>query len=81
MHFKHEMINKNPRKLRIKWNFELTVFKLTGPDLYPVNYRRQMKLQKGNVFTGMCLFTGGMPGPRSLPVGMGMPGPRSLLEG
>ena len=37
MHFKHEMIGflaKYSQKLRIKWNFELTVFELTVPDLY-----------------------------------------------
>ena len=31
VHFKHEMIGK---KLWIKWNFELTVFELSVPDLY-----------------------------------------------
>ena len=37
MHFKHEIdrnLAKNWKKLRIKWNFELTVFELTVPDLY-----------------------------------------------
>ena len=40
MHFKHEMIGKwkekISQKLRIKWNFELTVFELTVPDLYGI---------------------------------------------
>ena len=37
MHFKHEMIEiwtNILKKLRIKWNFELTMFELTVPDLY-----------------------------------------------
>ena len=37
MHFKHEMIGiwqKISKKLQIKWNFELTVFELSIPDLY-----------------------------------------------
>ena len=29
-------------------------------------YRPQTNFGQGNVFTGVCLFTGGMPGPRSL---------------
>ena len=40
MHFKHEMIGKRgekiSQKLRIKWNFELTMFELTVPDLYGI---------------------------------------------
>ena len=42
VHFKHEMIGFLPKfskKLRIKWNFELTVFELTVPDLYYVTLR------------------------------------------
>ena len=37
LHFKHEMIEilqKISKKLRIKWNFELTMFELTVPGLY-----------------------------------------------
>ena len=38
VHFKHEMIRKlfikTSQKLWIKWNFELTVFELTVPNLY-----------------------------------------------
>ena len=36
MHFKHEMIGilaKISKKLLIKWNFQLTIFELTIPDL------------------------------------------------
>ena len=32
---------KISKKLRIKWNFELTVFELTVPDLYCVSYLRK----------------------------------------
>ena len=43
MHFKHEMIGiwqRFQRNFEFKWNFELTVFELTVPDLYRqhVNY-------------------------------------------
>ena len=37
IHFEHDMIGilaKISQKLQIKWNFELTVFELTVPDLY-----------------------------------------------
>ena len=35
VHFKHDRnLAKISKKLRIKWNFELTVFELTVPDLY-----------------------------------------------
>ena len=42
-------------------------------------YHPEQKLGEGNVFIGVCLFTGGeYPDTRSLRV-MGMPGPRSLV--
>ena len=33
---------KISKRLRIKWNFELTVFELTVPDLYVSSYYTQM---------------------------------------
>ena len=37
------------------------------------------KLQEGNVFTGVCLFTGRICNPMSFPRGVGISGTRSLL--
>ena len=39
VHFKHEMIGmwqRFDRNFEFKWNFELTVFGLTVPDMYQV---------------------------------------------
>ena len=50
MHFKHEMIGnlaKISKKLQIKWNFELTVFELSVPDLYW--HQRILQQQKSPV--------------------------------
>ena len=49
--FKHEMIGFLPKiskKLRIKWNFELTVFELSVPDLYIITN------ETGDKFDACC---------------------------
>ena len=47
-------------------------------------YNPPMKLREGNVFTSVCLFTGGGsvcgPGPLQGMDGVGMPGPRVLSK-
>ena len=36
---------KISKKLRIKWNFELTVFELTVPDLYRINFNEAPQVE------------------------------------
>ena len=56
-------------------------FRLFGKQYY---LRLQTKLRQGNVFTGVCLLTGGevaIPGPMSFPGGVGISGTRSFPGG
>ena len=49
---------KISKKLWIKWNFELTVFELTVPDLYKLLNMcitaRKRSLGQGNIFSSVC---------------------------
>ena len=84
--------NKSSTSMKIKYHFQIFSFIFVAAlcngfkrfnRIQKTSHHSPTKLREGNVFTGVCLSTGGMPGPRSLRggVGVGKPCSRSLPEG